>query len=161
MRDPPAPLPPRTASCFFPPVPPDLVWTQPKDHTYAVRTFHVILDCRGARCILNAPAWSVRRPAPPFYRNGLYYGSLLKFDANGFGWCETHAMARHHMPDYSHANLTMRSLELMETNGDKKSGLAQSYSQSVSPQSDSFLLQFSFLFRGHGWKETCQTNTIS
>lgn len=30
-------------------------------------------------------------------------------------------MARHHTPDYSRANLTMRSLELMETNGDKKS----------------------------------------
>lgn len=30
-------------------------------------------------------------------------------------------MARHHTPDYSYANLTLHSLELMETNGDKKS----------------------------------------
>lgn len=101
--------------------PPDLVWTQPKDHTYAVRTFHIIFDCRRARCILVAPASSVRRPTRPFYRNSLYYGSLSKFDANSYRWRERRAMARNHTPDYSHANLTMRLLELMETNGDKKS----------------------------------------
>lgn len=140
---------------------PDLVWTQPKYHTYAVRTLHVILDCRGARCILIAPAPSVRRPVCPFYRNGLHYGSLSKFDANSLRWRERRAMARHHMPHYSHANLTMRSLELMETNGDKKSGLPQSCNPSLSLQPDSFLLQFLFLFRGNGWKETLQINTIS
>lgn len=109
MQDRPALLPPRTAYCSFS-APPDLVWTQPKDHTYTVRSFHIIFNCRGARCILNAPASSVRQPARPVYRNSLYYGSLSKFDANSLGWRERLAMAWHHMPDYSHANLTVRLL---------------------------------------------------
>lgn len=121
IKDPPTPRPPSKASLLFRRTAWFGVNAVERSHLCCRNVFPSYLTAKGHVAFWSPLAASVRRPVIPFYQNGLHYGSRSKFDADGLRWRERRAIARHHTLDYSHANLATRSLELMETNVDKKS----------------------------------------
>lgn len=91
MRDPPALLPLRTASClFFLFSPRRLIWCERSLNITLMLSGHFTSSstAMGRVAFWSPPPSSVRRPTRPFYRNGLHYGSLSKFDANSLRWWE-------------------------------------------------------------------------